>query len=338
MVIEENKLLTEYTTFQVSVYADYFVILHSEEELYQLMQSDVWKNNKRYILGEGSNILFTQDFKGLVVVNALKGFSIVSEDTDSLVINVASGENWHDFVLWSVEKELWGIENLALIPGTVGAAPVQNIGAYGVEVEETIISVDTILLESHLKKNISHDKCNFGYRNSIFKQQPDTYFVASVQFKLSKKPQPRLSYGVIMDTLETQGNKNNITPKNISTAIVSIRNSKLPRVGEIGMAGSFFKNPIITKEHGEKIQEKYPHLKYFPLDNNLVKIPAGWIIEELGYKGVHLGNVGTYEKHALVLVNYGEATGSEVWNFAQKIISETQSNFDITLEPEVIII
>ena len=337
MIIEPNTSLVSYTTFGVNVQSKYFVQVHTSSDVRDIVTHELWQQEKHYVIGGGSNILFTQDFDGIIVFNNLKGKKVVEETDEYTIIDVASGENWHEFVVWSSEHNLWGIENLALIPGTVGASPVQNIGAYGVEVEEVIESVTCINLVSGKQEMFTHDQCNFGYRDSIFKQHPGKYFVTSVRYKLSKIPRINIEYGAIVDKLAEQ-NITSPSTQDMVRVVSLIRQSKLPSVGEIGMAGSFFKNPIISEEHAHTLLQQFPDLKYFPLGNGFVKISAGWIIDNLGYKGVQDGNVGTYYKHALVLVNYGNATGSEVWEFAQKIIRQTHDVFNITLEPEVIIL
>lgn len=335
MNIRENISLEKYTTFMTSAQARFFVEIFSAAEMQSLIKKDVWNNNP-YILGGGSNILFTGDYDGLIVVNSIKGKDITNETEKYVDIRFGSGESWHESVMWSVEKNLWGIENLALVPGTIGAAPVQNIGAYGTEAADTIHSVEVININSGDREILNNAQCNFGYRDSIFKQFPGKYFITAVIFRLSKIPNPQLGYGAIIDKLD-QNNITNPDIEDIAQTIIEIRRSKLPDVGSIGMAGSFFKNPVINKLHLLKLQKKYPAMPYYELANEMVKIPAGWIIETLGYKGFRDGNVGTYNKHALVLVNYGGADGAEVWNFAKKIINETQQIFNIILEPEVII-
>ncbi|MCI5051326.1 MAG: UDP-N-acetylmuramate dehydrogenase [Candidatus Pacebacteria bacterium] len=336
MKILEHVSLQPYTTFMTQSEARYFTILETLGDFHELIKTNVWVNNP-YILGGGSNILFTKDYNGLIVVNKLSGKEIVYEDEKVTDVEVFSGESWSELVLWSVEKDYWGIENLALIPGTVGAAPVQNIGAYGVEAKDTIISVKVYDFKTNEIIILGNSDCNFGYRDSIFKQEPHRYFVISVTFRLSKIPRLNLEYGAIVNTLKEHG-ITDPSAKDMASVVTEIRQRKLPDVGEIGMAGSFFKNPVILEEHFQTIQQKYPDMPFYELENGQVKIPAGWIIETLGYKGIKEGNVGTYDKHALVLVNYGNATGEEVWDFAQKIIKEVKEQFDIIFEPEVIIL
>lgn len=338
MNIQNNVSLQKYSTFGVAVTADHFAEVTTADEIKKIIASDLWSEKPHYILGSGSNVLFTQDFRGLVVRTALKGITITSETDEYIYVDVAAGEDWHDFVMWSVSKGYWGIENLVLIPGTVGASPVQNIGAYGVEAKDTIIQVTALELANGKEHNFDYHQCKFGYRDSIFKQEPYTYFVTHVQFKLSKKPRPQLNYGAVTELLMKEQKHENPSSQDIAHVIMQLRQSKLPNIGEIGMAGSFFKNPIITPEHADVLLMEYPDMKQYFLPDNKVKISAGWIIEKMGYKGIREGDVGTYEKHALVLVNYGDATGQEVWDFAQKIMDQAFHTFEIILEPEVLII
>ena len=234
-------------------------------------------------------------------------------------------------------RDWWGLENLALIPGTVGGAPVQNIGAYGAEVADRIVQIEAVNLETGEAKTFTKEECEFAYRSSFFKKNIGKYMITYVYFRVELTGTPNTSYGRIADEIQRQ-NIDHPAPLQIAEIVSSIRRSKLPDVGEIGMAGSFFKNPVIDREHFYILCEKYPDIKYFELENGHVKIPAAWLIETIGLKGVQEGNVGTYDKHALVLVNHGDATGTEVWEFAQKIIQKVQDTFKIQLEPEVNII
>ena len=297
----------------------------------------MYQNNQIFILGSGSNILLTKNFDGLVIHVNTKGISVVNDSGKSVTIDVAAGESWHELVMKTTDNQWWGIENLTLIPGTVGAAPVQNIGAYGVEVKDTIVHVEAFDIE--LKKNVvlNNAECEFEYRSSIFKKNPGKYIVTNVRFTLSKIPKPIIHYGKIQELLSTE-NQEKLTPKHIAQTVISIRQSKLPAVGEIGMAGSFFKNPVIDSSQGKRLQKQFPDMPQFVINSKTIKIPAAWLIESLGYKGIKQGKVGTYHNHALVVVNYGGATGGEVWNFAQKIIADVHQKYDIELEPEVQII
>ena len=334
MKIQENKSLKSHTTFMVDVSARYFAEINQPQDILKVLDTKQWYNNEHFILGQGSNTLFTKNYPGIILYNNIQGIKILDQDNESVWVEVGSGESWHDFVMWAVKKNDWGIENLVLVPGTVGGAPVQNIGAYGVEVSETIYNVYAIdIVSGKLKEFLAND-CDFSYRNSFFKENNGEYFITKVTFCLSKKPQPRIDYGSISQELETQ-NINNPAIEDIASTIINIRESKLPKVGELGMAGSFFANPVISLKLFTKIKERFQHIKYFELESGEIKIPAGWIIEELGYKGIRRGDVGTYSKHALVIVNFGEATGSEVWNFAQEIIEQAYDVFGIDLDPEV---
>lgn len=321
----------------VEVSAKYFVEIHKSSDITKLIETSQWYNSEHLFLGGGSNILFTQNYPGIIIHNNIKGKDILHEDDTAIHVRVGAGENWHEFVKWSVENGYWGIENLVLIPGTVGAAPVQNIGAYGVEVADSIVSATAVDVLTGEKKTYTHTECEFKYRDSFFKENQGEYCITSVIFRLSKVPQPIIHYGPIQEIINNEGLETPSLQK-IAGIITDIRKSKLPDVGSIGMAGSFFKNPIISQQELENIQNKFPDVKFFPLEDGSVKIPAGWIIETLGFKGVTEGKVGTYEKHALVIVNHGNATGKEVWDFARKIMNKVNEVFNIELEPEVNVI
>lgn len=337
MLLQSNISLKPYTTFMTEATARYFCEVQNDTDFYELFENPEWKTHPHLVIGSGSNLLFTDNFDGIIVYVKTKGIKIIDETDDIITLKVAAGELWHSLVMFSVEREYWGIENLALIPGTVGAAPVQNIGAYGVEAKDTISQVEAINLDSKQLETFTNKECLFDYRTSMFKQSSGRYLVTSVSFTLSKKPKPHLEYGSLKQILEQQ-NITNPTIQDITDTVISVRQSKLPNVGEIGMAGSFFKNPVISMTEADNLQQQYPEMVSFPVGNEGVKISAGWLIENLGYKGIQKGNVGTYSKHALVLVNYGNATGKEVWDFAKNIMNEVFEKFSIHLEPEVIII
>ncbi len=336
-MFEENKSLKPYTTFAVAVNARYFAAFSNVEELQDILASQIWQNNKHMILGGGSNILFTQDFDGVIVKNEMKGIETITETDTTVTLRVAAGEDWTALVRQAASHGYWGIENLALIPGTVGSSVVQNIGAYGVEVESVVETVQAFDTETQEILSLSKEACEFGYRMSLFKQHDGRYVILSVDMVLQKQGQAKVSYGSLASMLEEKGIAEPTVMEMVET-VSEVRRSKLPNVGEIGMAGSFFKNPVISPEHFEELQKQFPHIRSFELPDGALKIPAGWLIEELGYKGVREGKVGTYEKHALVLVNESDATGQEVWNFAQKIMSHVKKVFGIDLEPEVLII
>lgn len=357
MQIHKDYNLSKLNTFGISAKAKFFVEIHQEADLKELFNTEEFKNSKKLFLGGGSNVLFTKDFDGLVVLNKLKGIEILKAPTkigvptevgkDLVYIRSMGGERWHDLVTFTVERGLWGVENLALIPGTVGAAPMQNIGAYGAELKDVLENVEAFNIKTGEKKIFSQKECKLGYRDSVFKNElKDQYFISAVTFKLSKIPKPNLSYKVLSDYLENlsaqAGNKIigskaspvRLQPRDISGAIESIRKSKLPDPKIIGNAGSFFKNVFIKPKELEKLRKIYPEMPHFDEDE-VVKIPAGWLIEQCGWKGKRIGNVGIHEKQALVLVNHGGATGEEVLSLAKKIIADVKEKFGLELVPEV---
>lgn len=337
MDIKNNVSLKEYNTFGVDVKAKFLTFLEKEVEIKEVFDSQEFKNNPHIFLGGGSNVLFVNDFNGIVVVNKLKGIEILREDEENVWLKIASGEDWHDVVLFTVEKKYWGIENMALIPGTVGAAPIQNIGAYGVEIKDVIEDIFAFNVETSEKRIFSKDECKFGYRESIFKNElKDKYFISALVLKLSKIQKVNLTYKVLNEYLEKNNiDKNNI--KNISDAVIEIRKSKLPDPKVTGSAGSFFKNVFVEKDILKKLLEKFPELPYFE-EGNLYKIPTGWLIESCGWKGKIVGNAGVYEHQALVVVNHGGATGIEIKNLVDRIIDSVEQKFGLTLVPEVNII
>jgi UDP-N-acetylmuramate dehydrogenase len=287
------------------------------------------------IIGGGSNLLFTKDFPGLVLRNEMKGIQLIAEDEDSYLVKAAAGENWHSFVSFCLSHHYYGIENLSLIPGTVGAAPIQNIGAYGVELKDVFHSLVALDLETGKEMTFSNDDCAFGYRDSIFKgRYKGQLVIISVSFRLKKIPNLAIDYGAIREELV---NKQvvNITPESISQAIIQIRQSKLPDPLVLGNAGSFFKNPVITKEAFQSLLSKYPSLPGYQTGEDTYKIPAGWLIEVCGWKGYRKDDAGCYQKQALVLVNYGKASGKEIFDLSESIIQSVAQKFSIVLEREV---
>lgn len=322
--------LKNYNTFGIDVKAKQFVSVTRILELKKVLE----QNNDIFLLGGGSNMLLTDDIKSTVVHLNLQGV-IVNNETDTHVeVTALAGENWHEFVLWCIDQNYGGLENLSLIPGNVGTCPIQNIGAYGFEVKDTIVSVEVLNRETLKTEIISNAACEFGYRNSIFKNTAKgKYIILSVTFKLTtKEHQTNTSYGTIKEELK---NIPNPTLKQISNAVVKIRNSKLPNPKEIGNSGSFFKNPVIDRMHFDKLTSKYPNIPSYKVSDALVKIPAGWLIETAGFKGKTYGNAGVHNKQALVLVNYGNATGKEIHKIAKKIQQKIKTDFDISLEIEV---
>ena len=284
-------------------------------------------------------MLLCNDYPGLLIRNAIKGLQIVHEDDDHVLLRVYSGESWHETVMYCVERNWGGIENLSLIPGTVGAAPMQNIGAYGVELEQVFDQLEALNLNTLELETFNKTQCAFGYRESVFKRQlKGQYFIYSVTFKLSKKPIIHADYGDIQAILNEKGlSAETAGIKDVSDAVIHIRQSKLPDPKVLGNSGSFFKNPQITKEHFEALKLQFPDIKGYP-QNDGIKVPAGWLIEQCGWKGKRVGNTGSHSKQALVLVNYGGATGSEIYQLAQDIIQSVADKFSIQLEPEVNIV
>jgi UDP-N-acetylmuramate dehydrogenase len=337
MQIEHNYDLTLLNTFGVKASAKFFAEITREEDLKPLFQSQSFKENEKLFMGGGSNVLFVRDFPGIVVLNKIKGMEILKEDNENAWIKAYSGETWHDLVVFSVKKGFWGIENLSLIPGTVGGAPVQNIGAYGVELKETLENIETLDIETGEKKEFTEKECNFGYRDSIFKKEAKgKYFILSLTLKLSKKPKPNISYRVLRDFLE-KNKTESLSSEDISEAVSQIRKSKLPDPKLIGNAGSFFKNVFVDSRELESLKRNFPDIPTFE-EEGKVKIPAGWLIEKCGWKGKRLGNVGVHEKQALVLVNYGGAKGEEILDLSRKITDSVYLKFGLKLSPEVNIV
>ncbi len=337
--IEENVNLKTYNTFGINVTARYFCSITNEDELRSLLQTDLYKNEKILILGGGSNILFTKDFDGLVIKADLKGIEVVDENDEIISIKAMSGEVWHDLVVYCVNHNWGGIQNLSLIPGTVGAAPIQNIGAYGIELKEVVKEVSGIDLISGEVKSFLNHECVFGYRESIFKHQlKEKFFISSVTLSLTKKNHIiNISYGAIKDTLKEM-NINEPSLKSISDAVIHIRKSKLPDPTQLGNAGSFFKNPIISLNHYHSLQKAFPQIPGYHSVNQEVKVPAGWLIEQCGWKGKRINDIGVHTHQALVIVNYGNGNGEEIFQLAMQIISSVKEKFYIQLIPEVNII
>jgi len=335
MNIQKNVLLKNYNTFGISVNAKRFISVNSVYELQQILKVE----KDIFLISGGSNMLLTKDIDELVVHINIKGVSIDNENENAAYLTVNSGENWHEFVLWCISQNYGGIENLSLIPGNVGTCPIQNIGAYGVEVKDTITKVEALEIETGKLVQFSNKDCNFGYRNSIFKNElKGKYIITSVSFKLTTiHHNLNSSYGAI----ETELSLKKISKpslKDISNAVIAIRKSKLPDPKEIGNSGSFFKNPVISSAQYLKLQKEYADLPGYKISDMEVKIPAGWLIEKAGFKGKRYGEFGVHDKQALVLVNYGNASGREIYQLAEKIKETIIKKFKITLEIEVNII
>lgn len=339
MTLLEKVDLQPYNTFGIQAYAKYFIIIRSAAEAKELFVSTQFKNEKHLFLGGGSNLLFINNYDGLVIKVEIKGIKILHEDENVVTLEVGAGENWHAFVMYCVDRNWGGIENLSLIPGTVGAAPMQNIGAYGVEIKKNILGVEAIEIRSGESKYFSNSECNFGYRESIFKQNAkDKYLISSVTLTLTKKNhQFNTSYGAIDEVLKQQGVQQ-LSVKSISNAVIHIRSTKLPDPSRLGNAGSFFKNPSIQADLHDFIKKQYPTLPSYPTHDGLVKIPAAWLIEQCGWKGKTFDNIGVHQHQALVIVNYGGGEGQKIWELAMNIRDSVKEKFNIILQPEVNVI
>lgn len=337
MEILENFSLKKYNTFGIEAKAKEFIAVHSAEELKAVLAENLSK--KKFILSGGSNMLLTKDIDALVIHVDLKGKKVILEDEDFVWIESQAGENWHEFVLWTINQDFGGLENMSLIPGNVGTTPVQNIGAYGTEIKDTFISCDAIKIDTQEARTFSKEECNFGYRESIFKNEvKDQYIITSVVFKLTKRNHKiNTSYGDILAELAKQS-VTNPTLKDVSNAVIAIRQSKLPDPKELGNSGSFFKNPIILKTDFEKVQQKFPDIRFFEVSDTEVKVPAGWLIEQAGFKGKRFGDAGIHKNQALVLVNYGNATGAEILSVSKNIQKTIFETFGIHIEAEVNVI
>jgi UDP-N-acetylmuramate dehydrogenase len=338
MKILENFSLTPYNTFGIQAKARYFFEVKNIEELRTLITTSPYKDMPKLLLGGGSNLLFTQDFEGLVIKMSIKGVEVIREDDEHVWLKAGAGEVWHEFVLHTIKAGYCGLENLSLIPGSVGAAPMQNIGAYGAEIKDFFDQLEAMEIANGNVKSFTHSECDFGYRHSVFKTSlKDQYIITSVTFKLSKNESFNISYGAIQQTLEEMGVQE-LSIKAISDAVIQIRQSKLPDPKMIGNAGSFFKNPYVSRHLYEKLKTQFPEMPAYELPDDRVKVPAGWLIEQCGWKGKVVGNTGVHSKQALVLVNHGNAKGLEVKELALNIQASVKEKFGIELSPEVNII
>lgn len=337
MQIQHNFSLKNYNTFGIEAKAKQFVAVHSTEELKQVLETH--KGEAKFILGGGSNMLLTQDINALVIHVDLKGIKIIKEDNDHVWVESSAGEVWHEFVLWTIDQNFGGLENMSLIPGNVGTTPIQNIGAYGTEIKDTFVSCNAMNIATQEMKTFEKAECKFGYRESIFKQEAkDQYVITSVVFQLTKRNHKiNTAYGDITKELE----KNNIvtpTLKEVSNAVIAIRQSKLPDPKELGNSGSFFKNPIIPKALYEKAHAQFPEMPHYVVSETEVKVPAGWLIEQAGFKGKRFGDAGIHKNQALVLVNYGSATGQEILAVSRDIQATVLEKYGIAIEAEVNVI
>ena len=341
-MFKENFSLKRYNTFGIDAAAQYFSTFKTVEQLEQCleMETQKTKNRKRktLILGGGSNILLSGNVEGFVLKNEIKGIEIVSEDDDDVYVKAGAGENWHQLVLYTIKNNLAGMENLSLIPGNVGASPMQNIGAYGVDLKDVFYELEAFNLSEKNIVNFNVEDCRFGYRESVFKGKYKGQFViTNVTYRLNKIPRFNTSYGAIEQELQSMG-VNELSIQAISQAVINIRTSKLPDPAVIGNAGSFFKNPEISSQQFEALKSVFTGIVGYALDNGNIKLAAGWLIEQCGWKGYRKGDAGCHAKQALVLVNYGHVKGSEILSLSEKIIASVKNKFDVVLEREVNII
>lgn len=335
-LFQKNQSLQSYNTFGMEVCADNFAIFHNLEELIACLKSV--QDQRLLILGGGSNVLFTKNFEGVVLKNECKGIEIVHEDADAIYVKAGAGESWHDFVQYCLHRDWNGLENLSLIPGTVGAAPIQNIGAYGVEMEQFFWNLEAWHIKESRLVNFTKNDCGFGYRDSVFKSNlKGQYVILNVIFRLPRVPQFHTSYGAISQELERMQVKK-LSAHAISDAVINIRRSKLPDPKILGNAGSFFKNPLLSKSQFDQLKNIYPDIPGHLTEEGSVKVPAAWLIEKAGWKGFREGDAGCHNLQPLVLVNYGHATGQEIFQLSEKIIQHILSQFEVKLEREVNII
>ena len=335
--IEQNKSLKNYNTFGLDVNAAHFTSIHSVGELIAVLKDDDFSDVPKMFLGGGSNVLLTKDFNGLIIHNNLKGIEVVERDSDFVFVKAASGEVWHDFVLYCIENGYGGVENMSLIPGSVGAGPMQNIGAYGVEMKDVFHELEALNLATLEIEKFSNADCKFGYRESVFKnEKKNQYFITSVNFRLSLHPTVNTTYGAIQQQLQAM-NVEHPNIKNVSDAVIAIRSSKLPNPALLGNSGSFFKNPEISVSEYERLKNEFPNVVAYPT-NNGYKLAAGWLIEQCGWKGKVVGNCGSHKDQALVLVNYGNASGDEIYQLALAIQQSVLDKFQVKIIPEVNIV
>lgn len=334
MRVEENKSLKKYNTFGIDHTARHFVSVSTIIELKQILEDTRFEN--KFVLGGGSNLLLTKNVDALVIHLHIKGISIDFEDDNTVFLKIMAGENWHELVQYCLSKNYGGIENLSLIPGNTGTAPIQNIGAYGVELKDVFVRCETMSVKTQSIKTFTREECHFGYRDSIFKtRKKGNYIITSVTLKLSKKNHnTAIAYGSIQEELDKMVIKKP-TIQDISKAVIAIRQSKLPDPKVLGNSGSFFKNPIILAAQFETFRAAHPDAPFYKVSEEEFKIPAGWLIEKSGFKGKRFGDAGVHEKQALVIVNYGNATGAEIFALAQKIQKKVKDSFGIDIEAEV---
>jgi UDP-N-acetylmuramate dehydrogenase len=338
MEIISNFSLKALNTFGIESFAKLFVKVNSIEQINELLDRNEFKSNHHLILGGGSNLLLTKNVDGLVIKNELLGIELINENESSVFVKCAAGVVWHEFVMWCIDKNFGGIENLALIPGCTGASPMQNIGAYGVEIKDAFYELEAIELATGNLKKFTKSDCEFGYRESVFKRQfKNQFIITSVTFQLSKQPNFHIEYGAIKQELDLM-NVSELNIKAIAQAVINIRSSKLPNPKEIGNAGSFFKNPEVSEIEFQRLKIEFPNIVAYPLENKNYKLAAGWLIEQIGLKGYRAGDAGVHKLQALVLVNYGSATGNQIFDLSSQVLQTVKQKFGVDLEREVNII
>ena len=337
MDFEKNISLRKLNTFGIDVKCKLYCKVKSVEEVISVINSEEYKNNSHLILSGGSNVLFLKDYEGLIIQNEIKGKEIIEEKSESTILRVGAGENWHQFVLWSIKNGLSGLENMALIPGNVGASPMQNIGAYGVEVKDFIVSVEGVNLDTKKSFILKNSDCNFEYRDSIFKHElKEKIIITHVNFELSKTPINNTKYGAIKEEIRSLGLP--VSAESICKAVINIRTRKLPNPEVIGNIGSFFKNPVISTSDFLKTQKQFSEIVGYKVSETETKVAAGWLIDQCGWKGYRKGDAGVHKNQALVLVNHGNATGEEIISLSKEIQQSVKNKFEIDIHPEVNII
>lgn len=332
-VIKKNISLKRFNTFGIDVSTNYYAKANTVEKVLYAINFASYNRVPIYVLGGGSNILLTRNYDGVIINPAIQGITLMEDLADEVILKVGAGVNWDNFVAYCVEKGYGGVENLSNIPGNTGAAPIQNIGAYGVEAKDCILKVEGVQIDSRKIIELNNSECRFSYRDSIFKQElKGKVIVTYVWFKLTKNTVLQTNYGNLDEEINRLGEK---TLKSVRQAVINIRTAKLPDPNVLGNAGSFFKNPVVETFHFEKIKSKYPNVPSYPVSEDLVKIPAGWLIEQCEWKGKRVGNCGVHANQALVIVNYGESTGEEIFALAQSVQSSVNQQFGIQLDMEV---
>ncbi len=334
MRVVEHAPLQSFNTFHVAANARYLVTLESPDELTAFLADSRFSGLPLFVLGGGSNLLLTGDFAGVMLCPRFMGREVLSQEVERVRLRACAGESWDGFVDWAVAQGFAGLENLSCIPGHVGAAPVQNIGAYGVELQDVVERVEALDLSTGAAVSFTRDDCQFAYRDSVFKRNPGRYLITAVVFSLAGKFAPRLDYPGVPAALAAQQDEGPLSPARVRQAICAVRYGKLPDPAVLGNAGSFFKNPLVSQSLADSLKGEYASMPVYPAAAGLAKIPAAWLIEQCGFKGYRAGDAGVHEKHALVLVNYGQATGAELWALAEKIRLAVRQRFGVELEPE----